>query len=146
MESSWNHYDLLKNKNKFCWTPYCDSTFNKIKELVQNANILVHPHFQKPFVVGFVVSIDRIVFYLGQVENNNIQYITFGDRTLSETERRYPVLDKELLPVFYAVKSCYVYLCSHDYKCILIISEGHLRSTIQVVELFTRNECTSSIC
>ena len=77
--------------------------------------MLVHPNLQKPFVVGVDASKDGIGFYLGQIENGNMQYISFGGRTLSETERRYPVLDKELLAILNAVKSCYVYLCRHDY-------------------------------
>ena len=108
-------YDLLKKKNNFNWTPFCNSQFNKIKGLVQNANMLVHPDFNKPFIVGVDASKDEIGFYLGQIDDGNIKYVTFGGRTLTETERWYPALDKELLAIFYAVKTCYVYLCRHDY-------------------------------
>ena len=37
-------------------------------------------------------------------------FLAFGGRTLSDTEARCLVLDKELLAVFYAVRKCCVYL------------------------------------
>ena len=77
--------------------------------------MLSHPDFEKPFFLSCDASGDGIGFYLGKTEHGEIEFIAFGGRTLSETEKKYPVLDKELLAIYFAVKTCYVYLCRHDF-------------------------------
>ena len=108
-------YDLLKKNTKFAWSTFYDAQFKNIKYLIQNAKMLTHPNFEEPFIVCVDASNTGIGFYLAQVVNNELVYITFGGRSLSDTERRYAILDKELLAILYAVKTCYVYLCRHYY-------------------------------
>ena len=69
-----------------------------------------------PFILGVDASDSAIGFYLAQVGIDGVlKYITFGGRTLTDTERRYAVIDKELLAIYHAVKVCYVYLYRHEY-------------------------------
>ena len=77
-------YDLLKKKSNFDWTSTCEEKFNKIKELVQTAEMLSHPNFTKPFIVGVDASEAAIGFYLAQIQNGEIRYVTFGGRTLTD--------------------------------------------------------------
>ena len=90
-------YGLLKEKCIFEWILLCDVQFNKLKELIQTSDMLSHPEFSKPFVVGVDASDYAIGFYLAQIHNSGIQYITFGDRTLAATERRCAVVYNYLL-------------------------------------------------
>ena len=108
-------YDLLKERSSFNWTPECNTQFLKIKKLVKEADILSHPDYNEPFILCVDASDKGIGFYLGQAINGRLNFITFGGRTLTDTERRYAILDKELLEIYYAVKCCYVFLCQHDY-------------------------------
>ena len=110
-------YDLLKGKKKvFSWTKTTEESFQMLKRAIQNADMLAHPDFGAPFIVGVDASATAVGFYLAQVgEGGVLKYITFGGRTLTDTERRYAVIDKELLGIYYAVKTCYVYLCRNEY-------------------------------
>lgn len=105
-------YDILKKRSTFNWTSECNAQFLKIKKLVIDAGILSHPDYEKPFILCVDASDKGIGFYLGQVINDELQFITFGGRTLTDAERRYAILDKELLAIYYAVKSCYVFFMS----------------------------------
>ena len=63
-----------------------------------------------PFILNVDAPDYGIEHFLAQEKNEELNYISFGGRTLSDTEARCLVLDKELLAVFYAVRKCCVYL------------------------------------
>lgn len=41
--------EVLSKKNKFCWTPEANAAFEKIKQLLTTAPVLVNPNFSKKF-------------------------------------------------------------------------------------------------
>ena len=45
-------YSMLKrNQQQFIWTTECEESFCYIKNQLRNPNILVHPNFEKPFIL-----------------------------------------------------------------------------------------------
>ena len=108
-------YALLKKGADFLWSEDCEKAFVYIKEQLSNAKILCHPDFSKPFALQTYASNEGIGFVLSQEKDGMMQPIQFGGRVLKETESRYSVTDKELLAVFYVVKTCEVYLLGHSF-------------------------------
>ena len=108
-------YALLKKGTSFLWSDECEEAFCYLKESLANAKLLVYPDFSKPFLLQTDASDKGIGFVLAQEVDNCLQPIQFGGRVLSETEQRYCVTDKELLAVYYAVKTCEIYLLGHQF-------------------------------
>ena len=52
---------------------------------------------------------------LAQQQGDQLRPVMFGGRVLSNTERRYATIDKELLACSFAVKRSEIYLLGHDF-------------------------------
>ena len=42
---------LKRNQQQFIWTTECEESFYYIKNQLRNPNILVHPNFEKLFIL-----------------------------------------------------------------------------------------------
>jgi len=98
-------YALLKNNTKFVWNLNQSKAFSKIKESVLSNKVLVHynPHLElivasdaSPFGVGAVLS--------HKMSDGSEKPIDFASRTLNESEKNYPQIDKEALALVFAIK------------------------------------------
>ena len=107
-------FELLKKSRLFEWTDECESGFNFIKSKLQDARILVHPQFDRPFIIHRDASGKAIGFMLAQMYNNMLKPM-FGGRVLSEAEQRYATADKELLTCYFATKKCEIYVLGYDF-------------------------------
>ena len=98
-------YSILKrNQLQFIWTTECEESFCYIKNQLRNPNILVHPNFEKPFILISDASNKAIGHVLLQEVTGELRPVLFGGRVLSDTEQRYSSTDKELLSIYFAVK------------------------------------------
>ena len=80
-----------------------------------NSNMLVHPNFEKPFILISDASNKTIGHILLQEIEGGLRPVLFGRRVLSDTEQRYNTTDKELLSLYFAVKKCELYLVGHKF-------------------------------
>ena len=109
-------YSMLKrNQQQFIWTTECEESFCYIKNQLRNPNILVHPNFEKPFILISDASNKAIGHVLLQEVEEELRPVLFGGRVLSDTEQRYSTTDKELLSIYFAVKKCEFYLVGHKF-------------------------------
>ena len=109
-------YSILKrNQQQFIWTTECEESFCHIKNQLCNPNILVHPYFEKPFILISDASNKAIGHVLLQEISGELRSILFGGRVLSDTEQRYSTTDKELLSIYFDVKKCEFYLVGHKF-------------------------------
>ena len=81
---------LLRKETPWKWTGKEHNSFNKAKELLSSANLLVHYDTKKPLVL----SCDASPYGLGAVlshimEDGSERPIAFSSRTLSKAERNY---------------------------------------------------------
>ena len=107
-------YSMLKrNQQQFIWTTECEESFCYIKNELRNPNILVHPNFEKPFILILDASNKAIGHALLQEVTGELRPVLFGGRVLSDTEQRYSTTDKELLSIYFAAKKCEFYLVGH---------------------------------
>ena len=76
-------YSLLKrNQQQFIWTTECEGLFGYIKDQLPNPNILVHPNFEKPFILISDASNKAIGHVLLQEISVGLRPILFGGGVL----------------------------------------------------------------
>ena len=108
-------FDLLKKNKEFLWSDICENSFNYIKVKLKAPEILVHPLFDRPFVIQSDASGSAIGFMLAQQHGDQLRPVMFGGRVLSDVERPYATIDKELLACYFAVKRSEIYLLGHEF-------------------------------
>lgn len=84
--------------------------FEKCKQLLINAPILKYPDFEQPFILTTDASDVAIGAVLSQGTVGTDKPVAFASRTLSETERKYSTIEKELLSIIWATKYFRPYL------------------------------------
>jgi hypothetical protein len=90
--------DLTK-KGDFHWTEDSQQTFNKLKEVMSTCLILALPNFSQ----SFVLECDASGVGIGAVLMQGGHPIVFESRKLDESERLYPIYDKEMLAIMHAL-------------------------------------------
>ena len=97
--------ELTKITTKYIWTKECQKSFNELNEALLNAKSLVYPNFDKPFLVACDASYLALGACLMQRgEDNKIRPIEFASKTISDTQKNYPVIDLEAMAVDFALR------------------------------------------
>ena len=84
--------------------------FNKCKTLLTSSHVLQYPDFGKPFILTTDASNFAIGAVLSQGPIGKDRPVAFASRTLTKTEEKYSVIEKELLAIFWACKYFRPYL------------------------------------
>ena len=84
---------LLKKDKDFVWAVVCQKRFDDVKVKLKPPERLIHPVFDRPFVIQF----DTSGFMLAQQQGDHLHPVMFGGSVLSDTERRYATSDKQLM-------------------------------------------------
>ena len=102
---------LLKKDAAFIWTDEHQAAFDSIKSSLIDAPVLALPDFERPFHVVCDASDYAIGCALMQHDSENRErVIAYKSRLLKPAERNYPVHDKELLAMKYALVQFRIYL------------------------------------
>lgn len=97
--------NLLRKNTKFVWSVKVDEAFNKIKQLLISAPILIHPNQDLPFIVETDASDYGLGCVLSQANNEGFwQPCAYYSRSFSPAERNYDIFDKEMLAIVTALK------------------------------------------
>ncbi|POM60326.1 Retrovirus Polyprotein [Phytophthora palmivora] len=103
--------NLLKKDCEWCWNTDQQSAFEAIKESLLQAPILALPDTDLPFSVVCDGSDFAIGCALLQADaNGRERVIAFESRQLKAAEKNYPIHDKELLAMKYALVKFRVHL------------------------------------
>jgi hypothetical protein len=97
---------LTKKSNAWHWTPACQAAYEKVKALLTNAPLLVHPDPDKPYEVICDASLEGI----GAVLLQDGRPIAYESRKLIPAERNYTTTEQELLAVVHALNVWRCYL------------------------------------
>ena len=104
-------YRLTERGRVFEWTSECDAAFQKLKQRLISAPVLIFPNFEKPFLLDTDGSETGVGAVLSQLSDDGQEcVVAYGSRTLSKAERKYNVTRKELLAVVTFVKHFRPYL------------------------------------
>lgn len=103
---------LLKKDSLFIWTEEHTKTFEKIKKHILEAPIL--QTFNE--VKDIVIESDSSQSGLGCCLLQENRPVAFASRSLSETEKQYSMIEKELLGIVFACQKFHNYIYSKDVK------------------------------
>ena len=119
-------------KRAVVWNPQCETSFNKIKQLLTSAPVLQMPDLSKPFVietdssdygVGAVLlqpALDRQSSgTLSRPYGNYSTWhpVAFESKKLSQEEQKFPAQERELIAVVHALRTwrCFIEGCPAGY-------------------------------
>ena len=89
---------LLKNTNKFNWTPEAYSAFEKLKSHLVAAPVLANPDFSRLFYLQCDTSQTGIGCVSYQINNNGEEHpVAFMSQKLNSAQRNYSLTEFEYL-------------------------------------------------
>ncbi|CAB4008143.1 Transposon Ty3-G Gag-Pol poly [Paramuricea clavata] len=92
--------DLTHKESAWCWLEIHEKAWNEVKHLIAMTPVLA---YYKPSE-SLEIQCDSSQTGLGVALMQNGHPIAYASRTLSETERRYAQIEKEMLAIIYAVE------------------------------------------
>ena len=109
-------YRLLRKTTKWIWTQTQDQAFQKAKDLLTSAPLLVHYDLSKDLMLSFDASPYGVGAVLAHVdEDGNEQPIGYVSRTLTAAERNYAQMEREGLACIYGIKTFHSYLFGRSF-------------------------------
>ena len=120
--------DLLKNDSEFQWNASHQQAFNAVKEAIAKATTLAYYDPMKETTI----QVDASSRGLGAVLMQEGRPIAFASKSLTETERRYANIEREMLAVVFGCKRFHTYVyASHftiesDHKPLEMISKKNI--------------------
>ncbi|KAK8942884.1 hypothetical protein KSP39_PZI008966 [Platanthera zijinensis] len=123
---------LTRKNVPFIWTEDCQAAFDRLKESVTTAPVLVMPCGSE----GFQIYSDASLKGLGCVLMQNGKAIAYASRQLKEAERNYPTHDLELAAVVFALKIWRHYL--YGARCDIFTDHKSLKYIFSQKELNMR--------
>jgi hypothetical protein len=101
---------LKKSIVTYEWEEACDEAFETLKGILVKAPLLKLRDFDK----DFEIQSDAFDFVIGGVIVQDGRPVAFESKKLSETERRWPTHEKEMLAVIHCLKTWGHYIGSKD--------------------------------
>ena len=129
---------LLKKEAEWVWDVDCQRAFDSIRKSLMEAPVLAIANHDKPFYVVCDASDFAIGCALMQRdEDDHERVIFYQSRQLKPAERNYPVHDKELLAMKYALVKFRIYLLG-DKPFIVYTDHASLRTAVHSPHLSQR--------
>lgn len=113
--------NLTKTGTEFVWTDKCQKALDTLKEKLTSSPCLAYPDFKKPFSLHCDMSHENnaISAILLQADSTGVKHpISFSSRTLSDTESRYSVTEKECLAILLGIDKYRHYLCDEPFEAV----------------------------
>ena len=108
--------DLLHKDNLWSWTDVHESAFNALKALLTSDKILIPYDPNKKSML----AVDACNYGLGaaifQESGKGWQPVAYASKALSETERRYAIIEKEALAVTWGSERFAQYLIGREFE------------------------------
>ena len=110
---------LTKKYVPFQWTEECQEAFDLLKRSLMEAPVLAYPNPQKPYILYTDASDDSIGAVLCQENDDkeglgpkekNENPIHYLSHKLSDTQKRWPIIEKEAFSIYYALQHLDHYL------------------------------------
>lgn len=97
--------DLTK-RGAFVWKNGAQTTFDRLKEVLNNCLVLALPKFSQPFTMECDASGEGV----GAVLSQDGHPIAFESQNLLPHERSYSIYDKEMLAIMHSLAKFQQYL------------------------------------
>lgn len=109
-------FELTKAKMIFQWTSETQEAFERLKEQLVKAPVLVYPDFKKDFAIYTDASGVGIGAVLTQMVNVKIHPVAYGSRQLNVSERNYSTSEREMLAIVWASRHFQAYIYGRHIK------------------------------
>jgi hypothetical protein len=102
---------MLRKGNEVKWTLEARNYFEKIKQALADAPVLISPDYSKEFLIFSFASNDTLVVVLLQKNSDGMeQPISFFSKALRDVEVRYDIMEKQAYALVKALKYFRVYV------------------------------------
>ena len=101
---------LTKKYAKFDWTTECQQAFDRLKQLLVEAPTLAFPDISREYTLYTDASETCIGAVLVQDFGQGEQPIHYLSHKLSDTKRKWPIVEKEAYAIYYALQKLDHYL------------------------------------
>lgn len=109
-------YNLLKKGTVFLWSEECNDAFSFVKKQLMSEKILVHFNPSIPLkLITDASNIGISAILCHRYDNGVERPIAFASRTLSETERKYSILDREACAIIFGLKKFFQFLYGNKF-------------------------------
>lgn len=123
--------NLTRKATTFDWTASCQSAFNRLREVLCSAPVIILPDFSKPFVIVTDASTTAIGACLMQESSGERRPVAYDSRALRGAETNYSAQHLEALAVVWFVRKWRYYLWGSPFEVRILTdhrSLQHLRT------------------
>ena len=119
---------LLRDDNEFQWQPTHKAAFDNLKKQISEANSLTYFYPKKQTILQVDASQEALGAALVQDE----RIIAYASKSLTDTEKRYANIERELLACVFATERFHNYIygkpviIESDHKPLEMIAKKHL--------------------
>jgi hypothetical protein len=110
--------ELLRKDTPFSWCERHQEAFDKLKNAITSAPILLPPDPNRPYTVITDASGFAVGAALCQDHGKGLQACAYLSRTMAPAERNYPVHEQELLAIIHALREWRHYLLGSKFTII----------------------------
>jgi len=112
-------FDLSQNDAGWRWREAEHSAFNRLKQSVTAAPVLISPNSTRPFCIEADSSNFMTGAVLSQVsaEDDKWHPVTFLSKSLSSIEQNYEIHDKEMLAIIQALQEWQHFVEGAEHQC-----------------------------
>ena len=131
--------NLTQKGHSFQWTPTADAAFTDLRSRFLKAPVLIHPNFEKPFVVETDASDTATGGILSQRgDDGHLHPCAFRSSKMNPAEKNYDIYDKELLSIVLAFRDWRVYLEGSPHQVRVISDHKNLEQFLSTKHLNRR--------
>lgn len=95
---------LTRKSTIFKWSDVHENAFLSIKNSLTEPSILAYPDLQKQFILTTDACLNGCGAVLSQIQDDGTERpISFSSRSFNKYERNKPIIELELLAIFYAI-------------------------------------------
>ena len=110
---------LMKKETVYQWTTEHQQAFEHLKKRLTEAPILVHPDFNRPFIVFTDASAIGLGAILSQKDNEGRErVIHYASRRTNDAESNYSATNLECLAVVWAVQYFRKYIAGSQFQIV----------------------------
>lgn len=130
---------LTKKNCKFEWTSQTQEVFNALRSRFLQAPVLIHPNFDRAFVVETDASDTATGGILSQQgEDGHLHPCAYRSSKMSLAKQNYDIYDKELLAIVLALRDWRVYLEGSPHQVRIILDHKNLEHFLTTKQLNRR--------
>jgi hypothetical protein len=100
------------------WSESCQAAFDELKSRLIKAPILPCPDYSKPLVLQTDASFSGLGAVLTQTVEVAEKVIAYASRSLTDTEKKFSVTEKELLAIVWAIRKFRPYLQGYHFTVV----------------------------